>query len=199
VRSEAELHRILDRSSALLSEQLYDQHELHMRQAVRRFPDDPEVLLRLALAILSPHESPQYIRRAIELGPEDPHKLTRAATMMLFVGELEGARDYARRAAKLATEDFSLAPDLVRIVGELEMRSGDDERAEVLLLAAFEAEPDGMGHGQTLAEFYADRGRLIEGLRVISETLRHRRDDEYAQRVRERILYELWTGDPGAD
>ncbi len=203
--------KLLDRSLKLMRKGRYRESELVLREALRRFPADPEVMLRLAATLLetAPGEAGEHVKRAVWLDPEDPYKLTRAGSLLFFLGEMEAARDCLRRAQSLAPPDFVFAADLKHLAGKLAIFDADYLAAEALLRAAFEEQPREVGHGEALARLLIDLGRPVEAVEVADAVLRHRPDDRKwptseAQRrtwpvVRRRIMAgtEIAIGDPG--
>ncbi|MDP8942548.1 MAG: hypothetical protein M3N16_00250 [Actinomycetota bacterium] len=173
------LQGVFDQSNALIREERYAENERLLRSTLSRFPNDPELNLRLGSALLTrPPDAKRYIKRAIELSPFDPRLLTVAASHMFFLGEYDTASEYVRRASKVVPDGFPLAADLVHLIGKLAMQKGNDAVAERYLVLAFEEEPETSGHGQALAEFYASQGRSTEALRVARTAVRLRPDDE---------------------
>ena len=188
-----DLEQVLEKSRALALEQVDDENERLLRGAVRRFPENAEVWLRLGLAVLlsTPEESATYLRRAVSLAPTDPWTLTRAASIMFFLHEFDAAQDYVDRAVRAAPDQFEGEIDLMHLRGRLAFRAGDLAVAEDLLAAAFTAEPEGIRHGQVLADLYIEQGRLKEALSVLAAALECRRDDEHLHRLRRKVLSRL--------
>lgn len=191
VTSEREqIQQLLEKSSALAREGLHKENESLLREALQRFPNEPELCIRTALAIIedSPEEAKELIRRTVTITPDDPWNLTRCASVMFYLEEFEQARSYVRRASENAPEDFEFAAGLAHLGGRLAAQQGNDAFAEELLIAAFEEEPESVPHGRVLAEFLAARGRLVEALEILSEAQHHLPDDESLKGLRAELL-----------
>ena len=190
---EQEVRSVLDRSASLVAEELYEENERILREAIQRYPDDPGLMLQLGVALLgtpSQQQAAEYIRRAIEL-KSGPWELTRAANAMLHLKEFDTARQYVKQARDLIPEGHPLWPDLAFLAGQLALEKGNDAGGEQLLALAFEADPGARGHGRVLAEFHLEKGRLVQALEVVSTALKHRRDDEGLQELRATIMGRL--------
>ncbi len=157
-----------------------------LESTIQRFPDDPEVRLLYATALVPfrPNEAPWQAATAIQLDPDSPSRLTRAASLMFYLGELEAARSYTARASRLAPEDFELEADLTNIAGVIAAACGDDALAERALTEATEAEPQREVFARDLATFLADRGRLAEALDAIDRALTRVGDTTQLSRLR---------------
>jgi Flp pilus assembly protein TadD len=140
---------------------------------VERFPEDPEIRLLFATALLPfrPAEVPWQAATAIQLDPDDPGRLTRAASILFHLDELEAARSYAARASRLMPPGFALASDLLSLGAKFAAMDGDPELAEEALREAVDAAPDREDLARDLATFLADCGRQTEALAVIDAAL----------------------------
>jgi Flp pilus assembly protein TadD len=177
-------------SHMLLIEGRSDELLAFSEGAVELFPLDPELHLMYATALL-PHnvEKARWeAARAIQLDTDDPGRLVRAARLMLNLGEVEAARSYAGRAAQFATADFLFAPELHGISGVLAALSGEFALAEEALRAAHEAEPDREMFAKDLAIFLDSRGRPVEAVGIIDETVAAGGETDGLKKLRERIL-----------
>ena len=115
---------------------------------------------------------------------------------MFYLGEFDEARDYAKRAARHAPEDFDGAP-LVHIAGKLAAQKGNEPLAERLLTAAFENDPALPAHGEVLAAFLAERGRLEEALKVVAKALQSQPTDQPLTKLHARITARLKAEESG--
>jgi Flp pilus assembly protein TadD len=90
-----------------------------LESAVARYPQDPEIRLLYATALVPfrPDKAPWQVATAIELDKNDPWRLTRAASLMFHLGELEASRSYAARAAELARMVSRLSQSWAILVG----------------------------------------------------------------------------------
>jgi Tfp pilus assembly protein PilF len=150
-----------------------------LRQAERRAPEDPDVQLGLADALLA-SESPEaheQIRRAATLAGGDPLRLTRVASHMLFIGDVPATRRLVDEAWRLAGEDLDLIALLEYTTGLVAGAEGDAATAERLLESAFRREPGHPEFGRSLASFHKRHGGEIRAREVVEEALRHRPDD----------------------
>jgi Flp pilus assembly protein TadD len=183
---------VVQQAYRLLRERRDEQNLLLLERAVDQFPEDPEIRLLFATALLPfrPEESPLRAAEAIDLDPDHPGRLTRAARLMFYLGEVEEARSYGARAAQLAPPDFHLAPDLVNLGGLLAALDGDDVLAEEALRAAVEAEPDDEAFARDLAGFLAKHGRRSEALGVIDRALNLASEHGKLERLRHQIATE---------
>jgi Flp pilus assembly protein TadD len=157
--------------------------------AVGLFPEDPEIRLMYATALV-PHSAERArweAARAIQLDTNDAGRLIRAARLMLNLGEVETARAYTRRAAQLAPADFLFASELNAVSGVLAAMSGEYDLAEEALRAAHEAEPDRETFARDLARFLGSRGRKVEALGVINVAIAAGADTDGLEKVRKEI------------
>jgi len=183
------LDQTLERSDALTRAGRHDEHLELMREAVRRFPDQDEVLIRAAAAHVmeAPEEAARLAVRAVTLAPGDPAMLTRAASVAFALERYEQATAWVKDATARADGDFPLAFDLIHLGGKLAIVRGDDEHAEQLLRAAFEQEPETPGHAEVLAGLLEERGRPREALAVIDEADSRRSSSARLDTLRTRL------------
>lgn len=180
VRARLTLDKSIRRAQQLLVEGRDAENLELLESAIKRFPDDPEIRLLYATALVPfrPNEAPWQAATAIQLDPDSPSRLTRAASLMFHLGELEAARSYTARASRLAPQDFALEAGLTNIAGMIAAAQGDDALAERALRQAAEAEPQQEVFARELATFLAARGRLVEALSVIDGALPLARDSQ---------------------
>jgi Flp pilus assembly protein TadD len=140
--------------------------------AVELFPEDPELRLMYATALMTvrPEQAKWEAARAIELDIDDPGRLTRAARLMLSLNEVDAARSYAARATQLAPDDFIFRPELNSVSGVLAALAGEFALAETAMRAAHEAVPSRETFTRDLARFLEGQGRTVEALEIIDET-----------------------------
>jgi Flp pilus assembly protein TadD len=183
------LAEIVDRAQRLLLESRDTENLEFLEAAITRFPNDPEVRLLFATALIPfrPEEAPWQVARALELDPDDPWRLTRAASIMFNLDELEASRSYVARATKLAPPDFALEPELANLGGRLAALDGDDALAEEALRTAFEAEPTRQTFAFDLATFLAEAERIPEAITVLDRALVHGPGNEQLAELRQRL------------
>jgi tetratricopeptide (TPR) repeat protein len=135
-----QLKEVADRSQQLVAEERLDENAALLRDAVSRFPDDPEVCLLL----------------------------TWAASQMLDRGHLDEAQAWIRRVYELAPDDFEFTAELVHVVGRLAWARGREKEAEEMLRMAYELDPETASHGKLLERFLERTGvRLREALQAL--------------------------------
>lgn len=173
---------LIGRSKRLTSEDRLEENADLFRRAVAEFPKDAEVHVHAGAAeqaVGSPQEAKRLARTAAELSWDDPNWLTGAASLMFSLDEVDEAKEWAERAAELATEDnFLFATDLAHLGGKIALWHGDEQGAERLLRMSFEDEPEVPSHGQVYADFLTSIGRVDDALEVVEEALRHSPHDE---------------------
>jgi len=163
----------LAQSAAHMRRGLWADERRLMDEAIRRFPDHPEICIRTAVANaeFDASRSAIYAKRAADLAPSDPTILVRAASLLVGLGEVEMAGPLARRASEIVDEDFVLVADLFHVIGRLGLARENDDVAERYLRLAFNADPSGAGHGEVLAGFLVQRERLEEALDIVHRAL----------------------------
>lgn len=163
-----------------------------MEVAVRRFPDDSEIRLLYATALLPfrAEDARWETAYAVSLDTDDPVVLTQAARLMIDLGDRSSAASYANRAATFAPADFALATDLDNVRGVLAALDGDNDMAEPALRAAYELEPQRWMFANNLARFLHDAGRDSEALKIVNEFVASNEpiEREAAQRFRRELL-----------
>ena len=182
---------MFERSQALVAADRLGENAELLREAIRRFPDDPTVLLNggaATLAVDSIDEAKGYVRRAAELAWDDPGRLTWAASLMLNLSEFNEAKEWAVRAAETAPDDFELTGALSFVLGRVALAFDQQQDAEQALRGAFDLEPSAPGRAELLAQVLERTNRPTEALEVLSEALRHRPEAEDLTRMRDRIL-----------
>lgn len=180
---------IVERAKRLLLEGR-DQEFLEFTEAaVEQLPNDPELRLLYATALLSyrPDEVAWEAATAIKLDPDNPWRLVRAASILFNRGEVDAARSYVARASQLVPEDFEFGPELANLGGLIAAKDGQDAMAEEGLRAALEAEPDRPDFARDLAMFLADRDRMPEARTIINEALRLTPRDRDLNQLRYRL------------
>jgi tetratricopeptide (TPR) repeat protein len=182
------------RIRALIDEERLDEALSRARAALERSPDDPNLLLLAALASPTREQKAAWIRKAAALVADDPILLTRCARMMFHAGDIEAASDYAARATAQAPSDFAFAPDLWHVAGRIAAFRGNHERAEPMLRAAFEAEPESPFFGVALADVLTTLGRYEEALEVTNRSLTIFPDEPWLHDLREEIVELLQKG-----
>jgi Flp pilus assembly protein TadD len=184
--SELTQPEIVERAKRLLIDKRREDYLEFMETAVDRFPDDPEIRLLYATALLpyAPDRVAVQVATAIQLESNNPWRLTRAASILFHLGELDAARAYVGRAAQFAPADFEFGPELAHLGGLLAALDGNDEIAEEALEAALEAEPGRPNFTRDLAKFLSERGRTQEALEVIDQGLVHNPENQELAELR---------------
>ena len=169
-----------------------DQASEFLEEAIKRFPQDPELRLLNAsvLTALRPDDVIKEASRAVELAPTDPGTLVRAGHLLLNHGDREAARSCAVRAEELAEPGFVLLAGLDNLKGLLAAFRGEDSLAEQLLGSAVDREPTNEPFAKNLAVFLAERGRLQEGVEVLDEALKHVEKKDRLEEMRSRMAAE---------
>jgi Flp pilus assembly protein TadD len=181
--------QVVERARDLLLRRRDRENLAILTNAVERFPEDPEIRLLYATALLPfrPEDAAWEVATAIDLDPDDPGRLTRAASLMFHLDELDAARSYAARATQFAPPGFVFGPELANLDGKLAALDGDHQLAEDALRTAMDAEPEEESFARDLATFLADMGRQADALAVIDEALRVVRDRERLIRLRKEM------------
>lgn len=188
-RKQKRLEAAIEKGQRLLVEGRYEENFEFLREAVQRFPDDPEIRLLYATSLLEvrPDDAVREAVKAIDLDPDEPIRLTRAASMLFNRGEFDRARSYATRAAELTPSGFLFTAELTSLVGLLGALDGEEELAEEALRAAMELKPDQERLARDLAKFLADRDRTKEAVEVINQALKVTKTKEQLERLRDEI------------
>jgi Flp pilus assembly protein TadD len=168
-----------DRAEALHSEGRTDEAESILQAVIAKYPDDPEPYLRLAPMLTQrgvDAEAAELAARAAEYGWDDPNVVFRAAQWSWRGDPGASKRFLAHMEALLAErgseEGFPFRPDVWHLEGLLAAQvDEDDEFAVDRFSRAFEAEPNGVGHGADLALQLAHLGRFREARDVLARAL----------------------------
>ncbi len=185
----SQVEDILERVTDAVRRNRYDEADALLRDAVDRYPNDPEVRLRwgVAQADVDTDEAKLHLRRAAELAPADAGTQFRVASPLFRLGEVEEALACAKRARDCMDEDFPLLPNLVNLVGRIASAKGQPELAEEALRFAFEVEPELPWHAGDLARVLISRGRKSDAAAVIDIGLRHSPEDPKLLRLRDEL------------
>lgn len=188
-KQRKELAAATDRSRKLLLAGQHQENFEFLDEAVRQFPDDPEIRLLYATTLLEyrPDGVAAEAAKAAELGSDNPKILVRAAHLMLDRGDVDSARAAAERANKLAPPEFVLMADLVNLLGLLAALDGEDNLAEENLRSALRRQPDNGPFAIDLARHLVSTGRPEEAIDVIDQTLNRTDRRENLERVRAEI------------
>ena len=186
-----ELEQIYKKAHALASEDLYDEENAFLREALRKYPDDPELLVRMGASDMTtdPERAKDCLRRAYSLSPDDPWRVARCAILMADLSEFGDAERFARRAQELAPTDFVFEPDISYVLGRAAYSRHQYAEARSLLTAAFEGEPAVPEHAEWLAHFYyTAEDDAVTALKVLAQGLLHRPADRRLTTLRDQIL-----------
>jgi tetratricopeptide (TPR) repeat protein len=189
-KQRKELAAAIKRGQELLASQRRQEAVDFLREAVQRFPDDPEIRVLHASILLAvcPSDVAAEASRAVELGADDPLILVRAGQLLLGRGEVEAARSCAARAKSLVEPDFVLMSSLVNLEGLLAAIEGEDELAGEKLRAAWKSDPPFSSLAVDLVKFLANRDRQAEALEVIDDALEHAKEKAELERLRSEIV-----------
>lgn len=159
-------------------------------EAVRQFPQSPELRLLKATVLLSlrPDDVSAEAAKAAELAPQDPGTLVRAGHLLIANGDVGRARSCAARASEMAQPDFVLMSGLRSLNGRIAARDGKDDLAEECLRLAMSEDPTYSNFAVNLAKFLAARGRQEEALEVIDEALQVATEKNDLEQLRDRIM-----------
>jgi tetratricopeptide (TPR) repeat protein len=155
-----------------------------LHEAVEQHPAHAELRLLLGIELQSREE----LERAAQLAADDPETLFRVASALREVDAAPASAAALRRVMEQTDEGFVFAADMAHLGGLLARDAGDDERAEPLLRAAFEAAPETRDHGRWLAGLLIDHERRDEALDVVQVALEHRPGDEDLLELRDWLL-----------
>lgn len=176
------LPNYLERSNQLMVEGDWSGQAALMKDAVLAFPQEPELRIRLALAIYDeePERAAHHANEAAELASTDPGMLARCASLLFDLEHFDDASRYVKQLVPLAPDDFPLIPDILHLAGKLAMRKGNSDVAERYLAKAFEVDPSTAGHALVLAQFLSSQGRYDDALDILSRGLEHAPSDREA-------------------
>lgn len=190
VRIRLTRQSVIRRAQRLLADGRDAENLQLLERAVTRFPEDPEIRLLYATALVPfrPGEAPWQAATAIQLDPDSPSRLTRAASLLFHLGELAPAKSYAARASWLAPDDFKLEAGLSNVVGMIAAVQGDDALAERALREAAESEPQHDVYARDLATFLAERNRTADAISVIDRAIALARDSRKLNALRTKLV-----------
>ena len=181
--------QIIDRAHRFLREKRDAENLALLEQAAERFPEDPEIRLLLATALVPfrPEEARWQAATAVQLDADNPWRLKRAASLLFHLGEVDAAYSYAARASQLAREDHLLEVELANLGGRIAARRGQLALAEEALRLAVELDPDEEAFARDLAKFLADTDRGAEALEVIDRAVESVGQKDNLERLRESL------------
>ena len=195
-----ELNRQKDRAKAveqsrrfLLEHRTQENHEL-LEDAMGRFPEDAEIRLLYASNLLAirPEGAAGEAIKAIELDPDEPIRLVRAASLLVGMKHFDSAREYAKRARKLAESDFPLMAELINLEAHLAAVDGRDGEAEEGFCRAVELDPETEVMALDFARYLLRHDRQAEALHVIDQGLSTSRQTEHLRRLRSLLASGAW-------
>lgn len=115
--------------------------EQRCRAALAQAPDQPDLLLLLALGLQQQgrsHDALPMFARLVEVCPEDSLHWSNYALALGRVGDLEAAERAAEAAARLAPHD----PERLDELGLIQIQNGKPAAAQASLMRAHELAPD---------------------------------------------------------
>ena len=147
-----------------------------LRAAVARFPNDAQFAVELGVQLLvdDADEAKACLRRAVRLAPDDPYVLGQAATCLFGVHEYAEAEELTKRGLAITSDGSMHRSPLLSLAGRFAWRRGDEDLAEELLRAAFDAQPDEPVEAEVFAAFLAAQDRIEEALDVAARGLEHK-------------------------
>ena len=192
-KHKKELTAAIEQGRELLQERKEPEALEFLEEAVRRFPEDPQIRLFYATILLAfrPEDVATEAAKAVELDPDNPAILVSAGHRLLFGGEREAAKSCAVRAEELVQPDSLLIPSLLNLKGSIAALNREDDLAEDNLRSAMEGERDNGSFARNLAVFLAERGRLQEAVAVLDEALKHVEDKDALEHMRTRMVSEI--------
>lgn len=140
------------------------------REAIDLDPEYPDAHAQLAITYADQgliDEAVQAFGRAIELEPDDPFPRYELAILWMEEGEPRRAVDELREVVKLDPEHFDAFLDL----GICYTQLGFYDEAEKSFLRASELRADDVTLAYSHAGLHALRGRVEDGLRLLSQAL----------------------------
>jgi predicted Zn-dependent protease len=177
-------------ADSLAAQGQLDEHVELLRDAMRLHPDEPQLMLRLALAIVekAPGEADELVRRSLEVGVhDDPEALYRAVSVLYRLGKDDETLRVANEIIALAPQGFRFSIDLEHLVGRMLVRRGLLAEAEPRLRSSFELDPSSHGFGVRLAEMLLQSGRPNDAAEVVAQALVHRPEDSELLRLRTQL------------
>ena len=160
---------------------------IRYREAARRFPDDPRLLLSLALTLCSLGDTEAarpYIERALLQGGEDYRIYYYAAYVEAKAGRLAEAVGYAEQALSFRP-GYRHARSLL---ASLRYRSGRFEEAAALADQAIAEDRGDIRAWHLKGMSYIGLGRIAEAMSVLSEAVGIDPDDEFVRYALEDLL-----------
>jgi Flp pilus assembly protein TadD len=120
LRREPGLDATIEHAKRLLASRRYDEFLAFTERALARFPNDPEIRLLYATAIMSsrPDEAAWEAATAVSLDKENPNLAFRAAHVLFACGQYDAAETYAAHVRSIAPPDFIFTAEL----NQLEMK-----------------------------------------------------------------------------
>jgi len=115
--------------------------EQHCRAALGRAPDEPDVLVLLALGLQQQdryQDALAVFARLVEVCPEDSLHWSNYASALARAGNLEAAEQAAETAARCALND----PERLDELGVMQLGNGKPAAAQATLMRAFDLDPD---------------------------------------------------------
>lgn len=162
-RSVATLHRLLRSDDAAL-------HVATARQAVGRYPADPEVQIEYATALASAGEARSAADSAwVAANAEGSTTvvLARAASLLVDAGHIEEAEQLIRRIDRSGPQHELLVDEVIHLRGQIAAARGEDASAEGHLRDAVDRDPTDPRFVVSLAEFLVTRGRRDDALALL--------------------------------
>ncbi|HSO27345.1 MAG TPA: tetratricopeptide repeat protein, partial [Anaerolineales bacterium] len=157
-------------------DQLWERAIGFYRQALDEFPNHPQALVNLGLALYESQNYQEALRiyqRAVQAAPEDPLPMDKVAQLFERLGQL----DYASKASLAAAE--------------LYVKNQDINRALENWQRVIRLEPDNMAANSRLAMVYeraGEKAKAVEAYLALAAILQERGDMEKAVRSVNRAL-----------
>jgi tetratricopeptide (TPR) repeat protein len=171
----------VDRARRLIREEKGEELAVFAADAVRRFPESPELQLMFARGLRfegrPDAEVATQAAKAATVGARDANIQVQAGYTLIDAGDVEAARKCVARAEESADEHFIFAADLDGLRGRIAARDGDFAEAEELFRSVVSREPQWPGNWTQLARFLWARGRNQEALTIVAESLSRLRDE----------------------
>lgn len=190
-------HRVLEEAESLYNKGHPAEGLKKLRQAARRWPNDPYVFVSLGYGLSEADvaEAERCFTRAAQLSGDDPRRLISAASGMVHIAKWEEASRLADRIDALAPPDFDFQPELDHIRGCILAARGDPRRALPLLEASYATLPD-RDYGRALLQVYIELEVYDKLQPLVEHALKaHTYDRAYLLDLRAWLIEEnIWQG-----
>jgi tetratricopeptide (TPR) repeat protein len=189
-RRDREILEAQDHAAVLLTTEREPEAFEFLGEAVKQFPDDAKLHLLFAsiLLLFRPEDVVAEASLAVDLGHDDPGILVRAGHLVFSRGEIELARDWARRANEVADPDFLQRGGLENLYGRLAVVDGERDVAESWFRSAVKRDPAFPSFAEDLAQFLKNQGRTEEALKVVDNAIAQVGERDNLKKIRDELV-----------